>query len=478
MAIFFFLLIVSMATVLFLKRDKYPAEEKSIAILPFENLSSDIENQYFADGVVEDLLFRLSKINDLKMIPRTSSEMFREKGDKTVSEIAALLGVRYILEGTIRKEVENIRISVRLIDTQVNGPVYSQQYNGNISEVFKIQGQIAERIAIELSLILADHQIAELQRNLTDNPRALELYQMGRFHWNNRTIEGFMKSIDYYEQAIEHDPGFSLAYAGLASTYYLLGHDFWGRDADKYRDKIVELALKAIELDPELAEPHSTLGSVYYNFDWAWEKAEGEFLLALKLNPAHSITRLWYSEHLYLTQREEDADEQLKKAVELDPYSYVNRLVYIIVLVRKGRLEDALVEIQRCRELNIEHIKLHRYEFTILYAQGKDEEALESLIKFAKFNDPLFEDSVYRNAGLEGSIYLEIEKTPTIQGKARWYLLLGNEDKALDLLEEAFYGNQIHISWWIMLPEVYRFYNHPRFKSILRTMDLEPYFSL
>ncbi len=477
MAIFFFLVIVSMATVFILKRDKYPEEKISIAILPFENLSSDIENQYFADGVVEDLQFRLSKINDLKLISRTSSEMFREKGDKTVSEIAALLGVKYILEGTVRKEGENIRISVRLIDTQVNDPVYSQQYNGNISEVFKMQGQIAEQIAIELSLFLTDHQIAELQRNLTDNPRALELYQMGRFHWNKRTVEGIMKSIDYCEQAIGQDPGFGLAYAGLASANLLLGSKFWGRDADKYRDKAVELALKALELDPELSEPHALLGSVYFNLDWAWEKAEGEFILALKLNPTHSTTRLWYSEYLYLTQRTEEADEQIKKAVELDPYSFIIRHEYISSLIRKGFFEDALVEIHKCRELHNEHTWLCRREFTCYYELGKEQEALESLIKLKKLEDPLFADTIYRNAGLEGSIYLKIEESPTLYGKARWHSLLGNEDKALDLLEELLYGNQIHTAWWVMRYEFIRIHDHPRFRAILREMGLEPYFS-
>jgi TolB-like protein len=207
--------------ILYISRENKPTE-KSIAILPFDNLSPDEKNRYFADGIVEDLLNRLSTIDELKVISRTSSEMFRNKGNKSVPEIADILGVNYIIEGSVQRQADKIRISIQLIDAHKDNHILSKQYNRNISEVFKMQSEIASQIVSELSLFLTNKQLNAVRQNKTSNLKAFELYQMGRFQANKRWIEGYNKSIEYYEKAIAEDPNYGLAYAGLSDTYHLM----------------------------------------------------------------------------------------------------------------------------------------------------------------------------------------------------------------------------------------------------------------
>ena len=169
--------------------------EKSIAILPFDNLSPDKENQYFADGIVEDLINKLSTIEELKIISRTSSEMFRNKGGKTVPEIAKLLNVTYILEGTVQRQDDKVRINIQLIDALEDNHILSSQYDRNLNEIFNVQSEIAYKIASELSLVLTEKQKHALKQHPTQNLKAFEYYQMGRFHASKRWIEGYTKSI-------------------------------------------------------------------------------------------------------------------------------------------------------------------------------------------------------------------------------------------------------------------------------------------
>jgi len=332
--------------------------EKSIAILPFDDISSDKKSQYFADGIVEDLLNRISKIEGLKVISRTSSEMFRNKGNKSVPEIARILGVSYILEGTVQRESDNIRINIQLIDAPKDEHVLSKQYDRNLSEVFTIQSEIASQIASELSLLLTNHQVNALKTNKTKNLKALEYNQMGRFQSNKRWIDGYNKSIEYYEKAIAEDPDYGLAYAGLADTYHLMALQGW-MDKKEGKDKAVELALKALELDPDLAEAHTVLASLYMYIDWNWEKSEKEILQAIKLNPNYSTAQFYYSELLCATDRPDKAREHINKAMELDPFSFVMRNYSGLYYYNQGLFTlTAIEDVPECNDATDRNITL------------------------------------------------------------------------------------------------------------------------
>ncbi len=453
--------------------------ERSIAILPFDNLSSDEENQYFADGIVEDLLTRISKIKGLKVISRTSSEKFRKKGSKTIPEIAKILGVCYILEGTVQRESNNIRINIQLIDAKKDIHILSKQYDRNLSEIFKIQSEIASEIASELSFALNDQQLNALSKNKTDNLKAFDFYQMGRFHSNKRWIEGYSKSVEYYEKAIAEDPSYGLAYAGLADTYHLMALQGW-IDRTVGKNKAFTLAKKALELDPDLAEAHTVLASLYTYMDWDWEKAEKEFLQAIQLNPNYSTAHFYYSAFLCMIGRPDKAREHINKALELDPFSFIIRHFSSLYYYNQGNFTDALTESKLSQDLSKDHLWAVSFDFEIYYRLEMDQEAIASFKHYGSiFNQykTTIADSVYKYEGLDGLLRLKIREFP-IENRPTylscWYAMLGENEKALDIIEKLC-SERIIDPVRLTGYDFRNLQNNPRYINILKEMDLLQY---
>jgi TolB-like protein len=309
-------------------------------------MSEEEGNEHFVDGLVEDLLNRISVIEELKVISRTSSEMYRERGVKSIPQIAEELKVAYILEGSVQRYGQKARITVQLIDAKNDNHIWVDSYDRDIRNVFQTQSEIAIQIASELDAILTSEQESQMQEDKTSNIEAFELYQIGRFYWNKRTLDGYAESIKYYEQAIEEDPGYGLAYAGMADTYFLMAlQDHI--DPQEGRDKAVEMAFKALGLDGNLSEAYTVLGSLYDYLDWDWKKAEDSFQRALELNPNYSTAHQYYAEHLMMIGRYEEARMQMNKALELNPLSFVIRHLSARIYYHRGNFQEAL------RELNI-----------------------------------------------------------------------------------------------------------------------------
>jgi tetratricopeptide (TPR) repeat protein len=364
--------------------------------------------------------------------------MFRDKGNKSVTDIAEILDVTYILEGTVQREGNNIRISIQLIDAKKDDHILSNKYDRKLDEVFKIQSEISNQIASELSLVLTDQQKNALEQNKTKNLKALEYYQMGRFQSNKRWIEGYNKSIEYYEKAIAEDPEYGLAYAGLADTYHLMALQRW-MDKKEGEDKAVELALKALELDPDLAEAHTVLASLYTYIDWNWEKSEKEFLQAIKLNPNYSTAYFYYSCLLCITGRPGKAREYINKAMELDPFSFVMRNYSGLFYYNQGQFKEALAENKLSQDLIKDHEWAVRLDFEIYYHLGMEQEALESFKLYGrlfKCYDPAIAERVFEKEGLDGLVRVWIKTWPKTLMEARMQVMLGEYEKALDILEK------------------------------------------
>ena len=469
-----FLAVASAGTGMYFLLRKDKPVEKSIAVLPFDDLSSDRNSQYLADGIVEDLLNRISQINGLKVISRTSSEMFREKGYKTVPDIAEILGVSYILEGTVQREGNNIRINIQLIDAKRDDHILSKKYDRKLDEVFKIQSEISNQIASELSLVLTDRQKHALEQNKTRNLKALEYYQMGRFQSNKRWIEGYNKSIEYYEKAIAEDPEYGLAYAGLADTYHLMALQEW-IDKKEGKNKAVELALKALELDPDLAEAHTVLASLYTYVDWNWEKAEKEFLQAIKLNPNYSTAHFYYSCLLCITGRPGKAREHINKAMELDPFSFVMRNFSGRYYYDQGLFKEALAENKLSQDLIKDHEWAVSLDFQIYYHLAMEKEALESFRLYGRLfkqYDPAIAERVFEKEGLDGLVRVWIKTWPNTFIEAHLQAMLGEYEKALDILEKLIPDKNIDP---VDLTAGYDFRNlhdNLRYISIMKEMGL------
>jgi TolB-like protein/uncharacterized protein HemY len=455
--------------------------EKSIAVLPFNNLSEEEGNEHFVDGLVEDLLSRMSVIEELKVISRTSSEMYRERGVKSVPDIASELGVSYIVEGSVQRYGDKARITVQLIDAINDDHIWADNYDRDIVDVFKTQSEIAMQIASELNTILTSRQKTQIQENRTKNVKAFELYQMGRFYWNKRTGDGYNTSIEYFEKAIAEDPGYGLAYAGLADTYNLMALQGW-IDEQEGRDKAVELALKALELDENLAEAYTVLGSIYDYVDWDWEKAENAFKRTLELNPNYATAHHYYSQHLHINGRNEEARMHIDKALELNPLSFVIRYVSGAEMhYNDGHFLEALAEIQKCHELHENHPWLPRREFEIYWQLGENEKAYEALRKI--FNaDSIYNletaEKIYKKSGLKALIDWKIttdinsaESDSLAYSIANTYGMIGEDEKAMDWLEKAFELNRISPSMSFNI-HFTNLHNNPRYIAILEKMGL------
>src|SRR5947208_14774788 len=294
---------------------------KSIAVLPFDNLSEEKGNAYFAEGIQDEILTRLAKVADLKVISRTSTQHFKSAPDN-LPQIAKQLGVMHILEGSVQKANDKVRVNVQLINALNDAHLWADTFDRKLTDIFAVETEIAKTIADTLQAKLTGSEKNAISKKPTENPAAHELYLQGRFFWNKRTGNDLKKSIDYFQQAIAKDPNYALAYAGLADAYVLYPDYGVGTPAEFY-PKAKEMATKALALDSTLGEPHAALGSAYANFDRDFAKSIQEFERSIQLNPNYATAHQWFDTTLLARG---DMDRQLaesKKANELDPLSLI-----------------------------------------------------------------------------------------------------------------------------------------------------------
>lgn len=292
-------------------------DRRRIAVLPFANISSSPADEYFSDGITDEIISTLSKISGLKVIARTSVIGYKT-AQKKVSEIAGELQVGTVLEGSVRKAGDKLRISVQLIDTRTSDHLWSESYDRDLKDIFAIQSEIAKMVAEVLSVKLLSEEKEIIERGVVD-PEAFALYLKGRFYWNERTAEGIEKALACFKRAVERDSKFALAYVGIADCHHVL--IIHGHISASEGSRIVQKNLKkALELDEKLSEARATLG-VLHDEAWRWEEAEKEFTRAIELNPSYATARHWYSNHLSFLGRLDEALRQIAKARELDPLS-------------------------------------------------------------------------------------------------------------------------------------------------------------
>ena len=296
----------------------HPPITTGIAVLPFENLSGNKRDVFFADGIQEDILTRLAKIGDLKVISRTSVMPYR--GARNTRQIGNALGVSHVLEGSVQRANSKVRVNAQLIDTRTDTHVWADQYDRDVTDVFAIQSDISRRVADALKIQLGAKEAQRLVKRPSQNPEAYDAYLLGRFELNKFTEDGFTKSLAHFQQAIALDPKFALAYASLADAYNTIG--YWGYlPPNKTFPEAKQAAQRALALDPGLAEADSALAYTLFQYEWRFREAEEEFKEAIRLNPNSVSARLRFFEYLSDFQRTQEAQEQLERARELDPLS-------------------------------------------------------------------------------------------------------------------------------------------------------------
>src|SRR5277367_6413457 len=322
-AIALVLILSILAIWLFRSRERAPTGIRSLAVLPLENLSGDAAQNYFADGMTDELITDLAQISALRVISRTSAMVYRG-ARKPLPQIARELNVDAVVEGTVLRAGDQVRITAQLIDASTDKHLWSQSYQGELRDTLALQDSVARAIADQIQINLTPREQAALKSVRAVNPEAYESYLKGRFFWNKRTADGLRVALAYFNQAIEEDPKYPQAYSGLADTYALLGDWQYAvmTPAQAY-PKAKAAALKAVELDSALGEAHNSLAFVLDGFDWDLDAGGKEFERAIELNPGYATAHHWYAWHLGLLGRNDEAIVEMRKAESLDPLSLI-----------------------------------------------------------------------------------------------------------------------------------------------------------
>ena len=331
---------------------------KSIAVLPFVNMSADKGDEYLSDGVSEELIAALSKITGLQVKARTSSFAFKGKNED-IQKIGELLHVSHLLEGSVARAGNKLRITAQLIQASDGNHLWSETYDREMQDIFAVRSEVAQQVAATLEIRLLGEEKKRLDQKPTENIEAYNLYRQGRYYADKFSQDGFKKALGFYQQAIEKDSRFALAYAGMADTY-VLAADLYIPPREAF-SKAKEAALKATELDETLAEAHASLGFVHFHYDWDWAAAEKEFKRALTLNPQSVRAHTLYTEYLAGMGRFNEAYDQGRRALELDPLSILARWSLGWASLHAGRSDDAIQQFSKAAELDPNNASVRLY---------------------------------------------------------------------------------------------------------------------
>jgi TolB-like protein/DNA-binding winged helix-turn-helix (wHTH) protein/Tfp pilus assembly protein PilF len=463
-----------------------------LVVLPFQNLSEDPLQEYFSDGMTEEMITQLGSLDPqhLGVIARTSAMQYKST-HKGTAQIAEELKVEYLLEGSVRRQGSRVRIAAQLIQANDQTHIWAQSYDGATTDVLKLQSEVARAIAERIRLELPQRVQQRLSRAPQVNVLAHDAYLQGQQAWSLRSREGTARSIKEFEQAIENDPNYAPAYAALARAYALSPVSGYMASADAM-PKAREAALRAIAIDSSLAEGHSMLGFIKAHFEYDWPAAKREFEQALALNPSDPYAHLFYS-NSYLSPHgmHDEAIVEMKKAIALDPFSPRIQSFLGRTYIWARRYDDALAHLQKTiqafPEFAIDHERLaHLYTYREEFDKAIAEETQTRILSgedprgVVKLEDSLRKALAARGPQGYWEKMLELsrqtdnppEAYTTHDGLAILYTRLGENEKALDALEQAYRERQLHMTEIGIEPAFDGLRSEPRFKDLLRQIGL------
>jgi eukaryotic-like serine/threonine-protein kinase len=455
----------------------------SLAVLPFENVSRDPENDYLSDGITSSLINNLATVPKLRVMAR--STVFRYKGREIDPQaIGRELHVRAVLTGRMMQSGGSLRIDTELVDVATGSQIWGAQFDRKPGDIFTIQDEISHEISGKLRLQLTRAEKKRLVRRHTEDPEAYRLYLQGRHHWNRWTEEGFYKAIGYFHQATQKDPGYALAYAGVADSYVLLGWNSYLPPKEAFPEGKAA-ALRALELAPDLGEAHTDLAAVLWLHDWQWPEAQREFQRSLELSPCYPTANHYYAEYLMTMGRHAEALSRMKKSLELDPLSLIINVAIGWGYYHARQYDQAIEQLLRTVELDPNYPMTH-WLLGLLYRKtARYDSAIRAGEKGVQLSggSPLMRAALaqsYAEAGgvkdaqqiLDDLTKLAQHKYVAPQFFAGIHIGLGENDRALEYLEKSCAE---HCHWLIYLhidPSMDSLRGNPRFQELLRRVGL------
>ena len=458
-------------------------DNRAIAVLPFINSSADPANEYFSDGMTDELITALSKVEGLQLASRTSVFALKNLRED-VRSIGARLNVSAVLEGTVRRSGNRLRITVQLSSVSDGRTLWSERYDREMADVFAIQDEIAQTIVRTLRATLLGDLGDPTPVRYTANVRAYSLYLKGRFWWNRRTQAGIKEGIRYFEQAIDEDPSYALAYSGLADSY-ALDLDYRGAPVAEGMERAKAEARKAIALDETLAEAHTSLGWVTFIYDWDWAGAGREFSRAIQLNPRYSVARQWHSWYLAAMGRFDEALADGRTAIDLDPASVSIRRSMGWLLYYARQYDAALEHLRRALAMNPTAEETHRLLGLVYLQQGMYDDAataFKEALGHSEHDALAFAGlgHVAARRGREDEARAVLEELHQ-RAKARYispvaqaglYVTLGEVDMAFEWLEKAYHDRRGWLAYLKIEPMLDDLRPDPRFQRLVERMRL------
>jgi TolB-like protein/Tfp pilus assembly protein PilF len=452
--------------------------DKSIAVLPFDNLSRDPDNAYFCEGVQDEILTRLAKVADLKVISRTSTQHFKSTPDN-LPQIAKQLGVAHIVEGSVQKAGEEVRVNVQLINAMTDAHLWADTFDRKLTDIFAVESEIAKTIAESLQASLTGSEKSSMAKAPTTNPEAYELYLKGRFFWNKRTGADLRKAIEYFDQAIAKDPNYALAYAGLADSYLLLPN-YGGSSSKEALPPARAAAKKALELDDSLSEAHASLG-LLATIELDLDRANSELGRAVQLKPNYATAHHWFSLSLMTLGRFDAAIVEGKRATELDPLSLIINADCSWLYLCARRYDEAETQARKTLEIDSRFFLAHYYLGAALQLKGRLSEAIPEFQKSFDLNgDPyslgILGQAYARDGQKEEAqkVLAQLKEDAKTRGTAPYamallYLGLGEKERAIDELERGYREGETNYLFVIKVdPLLDDLRGDPRFEALVQ----------
>jgi TolB-like protein/DNA-binding winged helix-turn-helix (wHTH) protein/Tfp pilus assembly protein PilF len=456
----------------------------SIAVLPLENLSGDKEQDYFADGMTDDLIANLAKIRSLRVISRSTAMAYKGT-HKPLSQIAQELHVDAVVEGTVLKAGHRVRITAELVQVATDQHLWADTYESQLGDVLTLQNQVSSAIVDEIRINLSSQDKARLAQKTTVSPEAYEDYLKGRYYWNKRSAEGFEKAIGYFESATHKDPQYALAYAGLADCYGIIGATIFGNvPAAEAAPKAKAAAIRALEIDPSLAEAETSLATAEFNYDWDWSKAAEGFNKAIRLNPSYATAYQRYSLYLIAMGRTNESFEQIDRARELDPLSIsINAsLGWRLYLARQ--YDRAIVQLRNTLDMDPSYEWARLILGQAYIQKGQMDLAISELRKAADLshNSPLMVSALAYAYAMSGDqsdaqkLLTQLASDAQHQYVSPFYVAtvyvgLKKNDLAIDWLEKAYADRSNGLVFLRVEPELDSLRTNSRFITLQRKLN-------